>query len=112
MRPERFAEIRKIIIDRIVRILEEEYHETVPDPLPKNLTGYFAFKDDPYLDELHRALTRMEEGMFGDCLLCHNEIDTSLLRATPTTQFCGACSDKVQRMVMIEQHNLLVHPPK
>ncbi len=109
MRAQQFSEIRKIIIDRIVRILEEEYHETVPEPRPKNLTGYFAFKDDPYLDELHRALIRMEEGEFGSCLLCHKDIDLSFLRGSPTMQFCIACSDKVQRMAVLEQHNLHAH---
>jgi DnaK suppressor protein len=51
-------------------------------------------------DRLHRnherirqALRRIEAGTFGNCLLCHDEIEVARMNALPTTTLCVLCQD-------------------
>ena len=40
------------------------------------------------LDEVARALTRLEEGTYGRCEVCGEEIQPARLEAMPATRFC------------------------
>jgi len=43
------------------------------------------------------ALRRIEDGSFGECVGCGNEIPLRRLHALPWTQFCLRCQEAVER---------------
>lgn len=45
---------------------------------------------------IEAALRRMEEGSFGECAGCGNEIPARRLQAVPWTQFCIRCQEAIE----------------
>jgi DnaK suppressor protein len=43
------------------------------------------------------ALKRVQEGIFGDCALCAEEINAKRLEAVPWTQYCLNCQEELER---------------
>ena len=43
------------------------------------------------------ALKRVQEGVFGDCVLCAEEINAKRLAAVPWTQYCLNCQEELER---------------
>lgn len=43
-------------------------------------------------DEIVLALTRMREGVYGNCLRCGHEMDLRRLEMVPWAQFCAVCN--------------------
>ena len=48
------------------------------------------------LDQLQRALARMEAGRYGYCERCHEEIDFARLKAIPHASLCMSCQKLVE----------------
>jgi RNA polymerase-binding transcription factor DksA len=46
---------------------------------------------DGVLDEVERALSRLDDGTYGLCSSCGEAIDESRLAGRPTTQTCTSC---------------------
>lgn len=44
-----------------------------------------------------RALTRVQQGSFGECTHCGNEIGTKRLEALPWTPYCIECQEKAEK---------------
>ena len=44
-----------------------------------------------------QALTRVQEGTFGDCVLCAEEINPKRLEAVPWTRHCLNCQEELER---------------
>jgi DnaK suppressor protein len=44
------------------------------------------------LGRLDEALTRMERGAYGQCVVCHDPIEAARLESVPETDRCGACA--------------------
>jgi len=44
------------------------------------------------LDDVDRALSRLEEGTYGACGRCGNPINTERLEAMPATRYCIDCA--------------------
>ncbi len=50
-----------------------------------------------YLKKLEEALRRIDEGTFGDCEECGEEIGHNRLLARPTATLCVACKEEQER---------------
>ncbi|MGB9030827.1 MAG: TraR/DksA family transcriptional regulator [Acidobacteriaceae bacterium] len=48
------------------------------------------------LSQVRRALERLREGNFGECLHCGQEIGEKRLDALPWTPYCITCQEKVE----------------
>ena len=48
---------------------------------------------DSLIDELNRALQRIEVGSYGRCATCGSAINESRLQALPAATVCVACAD-------------------
>jgi len=55
---------------------------------------YFASRDDKYLQQLYKAMERIEDGTYGTCRVCNKEIPAERLEAVPTTTICYDCKQK------------------
>jgi RNA polymerase-binding transcription factor DksA len=64
------------------------YNETIQQ---EHIDSLLAFKSDSHLEQLRAALDRLDEGTFGVCLSCKQEIDIGPLHADPTCRMCERC---------------------
>ena len=53
----------------------------------------FASRDGVYLDQIEKALKRIEDGTFGLCRVCGCEIPVARLEAVPTAKTCVPCKE-------------------
>ncbi len=51
---------------------------------------------DQQLEEVADALRRIDEGRFGICESCHQEIDHERLQAIPSANFCIDCAREAE----------------
>ncbi len=49
------------------------------------------------LQEIEKALSRMELGTFGICVSCGNQIEEERLEVLPTATMCLSCQKKLKR---------------
>jgi DnaK suppressor protein len=54
-------------------------------------------RESRLLRQILRALSRIENGTFGTCLHCDEEISRKRLAAVPWTPFCLACQEAADR---------------
>jgi RNA polymerase-binding transcription factor DksA len=45
------------------------------------------------IDEIDRALARVEQSKYGICLACHHPIETQRLEFFPEVAFCAVCQE-------------------
>ena len=45
------------------------------------------------IDEIDRALARVQQSKYGICLACHKPIETQRLEFFPEVAFCAACQE-------------------
>ena len=45
-------------------------------------------------DQINQAFKRLEQGSYGECLICEEEISPKRLEARPETPFCLNCQNK------------------
>lgn len=50
-----------------------------------------------YLKKINEALLRIDEGTFGECESCSEDIETKRLEARPTATLCFACKQEEER---------------
>ncbi len=53
--------------------------------------------DRQLLQMVEGALSRIREGVFGQCISCGNEINAKRLDAVPWTRYCIECQEKVEK---------------
>ena len=53
----------------------------------------FASRDGAYLDQLDKAVQRLDDGTYGVCRVCDIEIPKARLEAVPTTKICVTCKE-------------------
>jgi DnaK suppressor protein len=44
------------------------------------------------------ALERIEEGSYGQCVACENEINPKRLEAVPWARYCLQCQERLEQM--------------
>jgi DnaK suppressor protein len=49
------------------------------------------------LRQIHRALSRIENGTYGICAYCEDDISVKRLAAVPWAPFCIRCQEKIDR---------------
>lgn len=54
-------------------------------------------RDHGQLALVKRALDRLKEGGYGECVHCGTEIGTKRLEALPWTPYCIECQEKIER---------------
>jgi hypothetical protein len=105
--------IRRVILCRLFERLEGEYAFAWPRKafVDGNLSahvidGILAFKSDPQLEELRRALERLEDDTYGICISCKGQISQHLLDSDPARRVCFACEKEFRHVTtnMFESH--------
>ena len=107
------AELRKLTellkakraeIGRTLPQREEIAIQQVPDAIDqtqltveRELTITRLDRDHSMLQSLDAALHRLQNGTYGLCLNCEEEISAKRLQAVPWTSFCLSCQEDVDR---------------
>jgi DnaK suppressor protein len=98
---------REELVKGIVRT-EQEGREADEDPTvdladkaANSYTKEFLFgqthNDRGMLQLVDDALARIKESSFGECISCHQEIQTKRLEAVPWTRYCISCQEKKEQ---------------
>ncbi len=86
--------------DREVILIENAAEEF--DRLQQQLNREVAIRNldrgSKLLKEVQAALKRIDEGNFGTCLRCEEEIPEKRLKALPWAAYCVPCQEAVDRM--------------
>jgi DnaK suppressor protein len=81
-----------IAIERRPDVLDEVQHAAERELAIRNLD-----RDSNLLQNVRRALRRIEEGSFGVCLSCEEDISPKRLAAVPSTAYCIRCQEIADR---------------
>jgi len=73
----------------------------IADRAASSYTKEFLFhqsnNDRQLLQMVEGALSRIQEGTFGQCISCGNEINAKRLEAVPWTRYCIECQEKMEK---------------
>lgn len=110
MRQSEIAEFKSILNSKLSELMwqvakrEAIAIEKTPDALDevhvatqRELATRSLERESGILREVRAALTRIEDGRFGQCLDCEEEISAKRLRALPWTPLCLACKEQEDR---------------
>ncbi|HEV8321646.1 MAG TPA: TraR/DksA C4-type zinc finger protein [Myxococcota bacterium] len=63
----------------------------------QSMTFRLRGREKVYLEKIDKALKKIEEGEFGICEECGEEIDVKRLDVRPVTNLCIRCKEKQER---------------
>ena len=80
--------------------------QDVADKAANSYTKEFLFSQSSHerylLQLVNEALSRVEEGTFGVCVSCDNEIQQKRLEAVPWTRHCINCQERQEQGLLEE----------
>lgn len=102
------TEKRDEIVKKAKQTLEEDMSldaNDLPDEMDLASSEYlqsFTFRlrgrEKVFLDKIEKALRKIEDGSFGTCEECAEEISVKRLEARPETTLCIRCKEDQERM--------------
>ncbi len=102
------TEKRDEIVKKAKQTLEEDMtldSNDLPDEMDLASSEYlqsFTFRlrgrEKAFLDKINKALQKIEDGSFGVCEECGEEITVKRLEARPETTLCIRCKEDQERM--------------
>lgn len=63
----------------------------------QNLSLRLRGRERSLIDKIDLAIVRIEQGEFGQCVVCEDDIEINRLRARPVTTMCIACKEDQER---------------
>ena len=96
--------MRRVILSRLFDTLQEHYpveftKEWFSSLSPHEVDAILSFKSGPTLEELRQALDRLEDGTFGVCISCKEEIGQKVLDSDPARRICFDCENALSHHV-------------
>jgi len=83
------------------RTTDEDSAQDIADRAASSYTKEFLFhqsnNDRQLLQMVEKALSRIREGNFGECISCGKEINPKRLEAVPWTRHCIECQEKAEQ---------------
>jgi RNA polymerase-binding transcription factor len=100
---QRQADLRKIVArtEQDGREADVGTAQDIADRAANSYTKEFLFhqsnNERQLLQSVEIALSRISEGVFGECINCGNDINPKRLEAVPWTRYCIACQEKLEQ---------------
>jgi len=87
------AELAKRLGDRAAIAIERraDHYDLVQDSVERDLAVHNLNRESDTFREVVEAIERIEDGTFGRCVHCDEEISAKRLMALPWTRFCIRC---------------------
>ena len=100
---------RKAVLERAREMLAVENMSLDTNDLPdemdlasseylQSFTFRLRGREKTFLDKINKALAKIEDGSFGVCEECSEEISIKRLEARPETTLCIRCKEDQERM--------------
>ena len=90
------------------RSADDEATQDIADRAASSYNKEFLFSqsnnDRQLLQMVEKALARIREGSFGECIHCGKEINSKRLEAVPWTRHCIECQEKLEQGVLETTH--------
>ena len=109
--------MRGAIIGQLFEHLNTAYGLECPTATPStgqvsnhDLDAILAFRSDCKLEEFRNALLRLENGTYGTCIVCKQQMTQDLLDHDSTQRVCPGCARKLSRRPLKSASLLTVHP--
>jgi len=64
----------------------------------RDFTLRIKVREGRLIGKINQSLSRIEEGTFGICDMCGEEISIQRLKARPVTNFCITCKNKMEAL--------------
>jgi len=88
------------------RSADEDSTQDIADRAASSYNKEFLFSqsnnDRQLLHMVEKALARIREGSFGECIHCGKEINAKRLEAVPWTRHCIDCQEKLEKGTLEE----------
>src|SRR6266576_2058587 len=88
------------------RTVDEDSAQDIADKAASSYTKEFLFhqsnNERQLLAQAEKALERVREGTFGECIACEKEINPKRLDAVPWTRHCIECQEKLEQGILEE----------
>lgn len=119
----KFEFFKKLIMDELAEYINDpKFKEKLSEPVdqPVDIVDratfemekrqHFTFKVrcDGRIRELRDALARIENGTYGVCSDCEEEIPEKRLTARPTTRFCVGCQETREKRQKLKELGRLI----
>src|SRR5271167_3303941 len=104
----RQQELRRMVsrTEQDGRTTDDDSAQDIADRAASSYTKEFLFhqsnNDRQLLQMVEKALARMREGSFGECISCGKEINAKRLEAVPWTRHCIECQEKAEQGLLEE----------
>jgi DnaK suppressor protein len=95
----------EIVVEKAADALDEVQQMGERELAIRNLD-----RDSKMSHQIRRALKRIENGTYGVCLNCDEEILPKRLAAVPWANFCIKCQEKVDRHEIEVDENIALQP--
>jgi DnaK suppressor protein len=99
----RLQELQDEVKDTVVEMTDED--ETFPDPndratleSDRNFVLRIRDRERRLITKVKKALDRIEDGTFGVCEKCGEDISEGRLKARPVTTFCINCKEEQEKL--------------
>ena len=99
----RQQELRRMVsrTEQDGRTTDDDSAQDIADRAASSYTKEFLFhqsnNDRQLLQMVEKALSRIREGNFGECISCGKEINAKRLEAVPWTRHCIECQEKAEQ---------------
>ena len=107
---ERFVQVHKMLVEQKQEILQKirgkkgeqdkqggDFIDIATDSLEHELNYIFEEREREKLQSIDESLKRIQEGTYGECEECGEDIDLERLMALPFTRLCLDCKSKQER---------------
>ncbi len=88
------------------RTADEDSTQDIADKAASSYNKEFLFhqsnNERQHLQLVEKALARLREGSFGECVACGKEINAKRLEAVPWTRHCIECQEKLEQGLLEE----------
>ena len=88
------------------RDADQDSTQDIADKAASSYTKEFLFhqsnNERQLLLQVEKALERVREGTFGECIACEKEINAKRLDAVPWTRHCIECQEKLEQGILEE----------
>lgn len=90
--------IREILMDEQITLAADiqKVETNLQQDLEENVVSRLSLMNQR-LTQVQAALKRFDEGKYGLCARCGNEINPERLKAIPYTTFCVTCQEQLER---------------
>lgn len=106
--------LRQVVLGRMFELLDRSYgidmsrEQFVGTALSHHeLEAILSFKSDPQLEELHGALSRIDDNTYGVCIGCKQSIAEEVLVVDPARRVCVACEREFNKPVLHAEQSWL-----